>query len=66
MAEKGGFWKLTLQVNVPISVHESSSSLSESVDEAFSTLFLPKKPGCLSLLSSVEICISRDAAKQWK
>jgi hypothetical protein len=40
----------------------SSSSLSEPVDGAFHTLFLPRRPDGLS---SVEIFISRDVANQF-
>ena len=61
-SEKGGIWKFTLQVDLPVSVHSSSSSSSDQVDEAFRTLFLPGIPDSLS---SVEIFISRDAANQF-
>jgi hypothetical protein len=57
MAEKGGIWSFTLQVDLP--VHGSSSSLSYPIDEAFSNLFMPEKPDCLT---NVEIYVSRDAA----
>jgi hypothetical protein len=56
MAEKGGIWSFTLQVDLP--VHGSSSSLSDPIDEAFRTLFMPGKP---DYLTNVEINVSRDA-----
>ena len=64
-ADKGAIWGFTLQVDLPVSVHGSSSSSSEAdqVDDAFRTLLLP---GPFSGdLSSVEIFISRDAATQY-
>ena len=61
-SEKGGVWTFTLQVELPVSVHSSSSPSSDQVDEAFRTLFLPEIPDGLS---SVEIFISLDAADQF-
>jgi len=60
--EKGGVWTFTLQVELPVSVHSSSSSSSDPVDQAFRTFFLPEIPDSLS---SVEIFISQDAANQF-
>jgi hypothetical protein len=60
MAEKGGIWSFTLQVDLP--VHGSSSSFCDPIYEAFCTLYMPGKQDCLI---NVKIYVSLDAATQY-
>ena len=57
MAEKGGTWTFKLQVDLPLSGHDSSASSFNQVDEAFRTFLMPGKPDSLS---NIEIFISCD------
>ena len=59
MAEKGGTWTFKLQVDLPVSGHDSSASSFNQVDTAFSTFLMPEKQ---ESLSNVEIFISCDGA----